>query len=199
MSEIEAPLFDSYQEALIFAFNYCDQQYAKSVMARLYAKNNNLGRGLSGIDGAGEAGMVMADVQRLNQSEQDVLCVRYTKVKTFCKCCGQEVNTKEVTEALSRLEVYIKTANYSKDEREDKKIRDVINLINLALIRAVIYEYFGLASYGNIRDLADKFKVHRDTASRYARNIKKALRMLERQAERDIFNLLDESGKIDNG
>lgn len=194
MSDQEA-LFASYQEALIFAFNYCDQQYAKSLMARLYAKIGS-GKGLSGIDGAGEAGMIMADVMRLSQCEQDVLCVRYTMIKSFCKCCGHEVNVPQVTEALSRLEVYVKSAHYSNNEIENKKVVGVINSINLALIRAVIYDYFGLASYGSINDLATRYEIHRETASKYASYIKKALRVLERHAELNIGDLLEKAGKV---
>lgn len=197
MSDQEA-LFGSYHEALIFAYNYADQQYAKSVMARLYTRAGS-GRGLIGLDGAGEAGFIMADVRRLSQPEQDVLCVRYTKVKSYCKCCGHEVNTNQVKEALSRLEAYIKTAKYSNSEIEDRKIRDVMNLLNLSLIRSVINEYFGLATYGTLIDLASKYDIHRETASKYANNIKKILRMLERKAENNIANLLEISGKVDNG
>lgn len=191
----EEALFSSYQEALIFAFNYADQQYARGLMERLYVKAGT-GKGLVGLDGAGEAGMIMADVMRLSQVEQDVLCVRYTKVKSFCKCCGHEVDTTQVKDALSRLEVYIKTTKYSDDKKENTKIKDVINLINLALIRAVIYEYFGLVNYGNIKKIAERFEVHRDTASRYSTHIKKALRMLERKAERAICASLEAAGKV---
>lgn len=188
-------LFTNYQEALIFAFNYADQQYARGLMERLYAKAGS-GKGLVGLDGAGEAGMIMADVMRLSQEEQDILCVRYTKVKSFCKCCGHEINTVQVRDALSRLEMYIKNTKYSDDKKENTKIKDVINLINLALIRAVISEYFGLVNYGNIKNIAEQFEVHRDTASKYSTHIKKALRLLERKAERAISNKLEVSKKV---
>lgn len=224
---VEQPVFNSYQEALIFAYNYADQQYAKSLMTRILASTGS-NKGLIGLDGAGEAGMIMASVRKLSQVEQDVLCVRYTKVKSSCKCCGHDINTSQVRESLSRLEAYIQgdrnTQNkqikleayklamnedntnsepnnivqFSKKEDEDKKIKEVIKLSNLSLIRSIIYEYFGLEAYGSIKEMASKYEIHRVTVSRYAGIIKKALRMVEREAERNICILLEEGGKVAN-
>lgn len=194
MSDQEA-LFDSTHEALIFAFNFADQQFAKSLMARLYAKHGS-GKGLGGIDGAGEAGMIMASVLKLSQAEQDALCVRYTKVKSFCQCCGHEVHTSQVAAALSRLELYVKTADYGHDDVQNKKVKGVLNSLNLMLIRAVISEYFGLDTFGKLQALADKYNIHVDTAGRYRSYIKKMLRMLEQRAQKKIVVLLEESGKV---
>lgn len=189
------PNFNSYQEALIFAYNYADQQFGRSIMQRLYTQTGN-SKGLIGLDGAGEAGMIMASVMKLSQLEQDVLCVRYTKVKSFCKSCGHEINTVQVRDALSRLELYVKNASYSKDDKENEKITTIINISNLSLLRSIIYEYFGLENFGKIKELASKYDIHRETASKYTSHIKKALRMLEREAERNICILLEESGKV---
>lgn len=224
---VEQPVFNSYQEALLFAYNYADQQFAKSLMTRMLARTGST-RGLVGLDGAGEAGMIMASVRKLSQIEQDALCIRYTKVKSFCKCCGHEVNTKQVKAALSRLEAYIQghrnTKNkqskleayklsmkedntdsepnnivkFSKKEDEDEKIKEVINLSNLSLIRSIICEYFGLDTYGTIKELASKHEIHRVTVSRYSGVIKTALRKLERQAENKICIYLEEDGKVVN-
>lgn len=194
---VEQPVFNSYQEALLFAYNYADQQFAKSLMARMLARTGST-RGLVGLDGAGEAGMIMASVRKLSQIEQDVLCIRYTKVKSFCKCCGHEVNTTQVRDALSRLEVYVKEQKYGKTDKENEKISNIINLSNLILIRSIICEYFGLDTYGTIKELASKHEIHRDTASKYSSLIKKQLRMVERQAEEKICIYLEESGKVTN-
>lgn len=221
----EQPVFNSYQEALLFAYNYADQQFAKSLMARMMSSTGSA-RGLVGLDGAGEAGMIMASVRKLSQIEQDVLCVRYTKVKSFCKCCGHEVNTPQVRDALSRLEAFIQgdrnTQNkpskleayklsmkedstdsepnnivqFSKKEDEDEKIKGVINLSNLSLIRSIICEYFGLSAQIDIKEIASKHDVHRNTVSKYSSLIKKQLRMIERETENKICSYLEEDGKV---
>lgn len=202
MSDQEA-LFDSTHEALIFAYNFADQQFAKSLMARLYAKHGS-GKGLSGIDGAGEAGMIMASVMQLKQYEQDALCARYTKVKSCCKGCGREVNTTQVDEALSRLENYVKNTNYcdgmdiSDDKREllNKKVNAVLNTINLMLIRAVIRSHFGIEQFGTLKELAEKYHVHHVSVCRYQSYIRNMLKRLEDRANNKITHILERSGKV---
>lgn len=196
-------LFRNAHEALIFAYNYADQQFAKSLMARLYARHAK-GKGLSGIDGAGEAGMIMKSVRKLSKIEQDVLCARYTKVKSCCKGCGSKTNTPTVKAALSRLENYVKQANYcdgmeiAEDKREllNKKVNKVLNSINLMLIRAVIRSYFGIEQLGTLKDLAEKYKVHEDTVCRYGVYIKNILKRLEHKANYNIRAELEKSGKV---
>lgn len=178
--EVE-PLFLSAHEALIFAFNFADQQYAQSPMARLY-RTPGSGRGLVGVDGAGEAGMIMAEVMRLDPLERDALCVRFTRVRSECHCCGHETDKPQVREALARLERYAadSTANTS----------------NLSLVRALLRDYFDLSPLGTARMVAEQHQVHRNTVSNHSGNVKRALRMLERRAEGKIERLLSLSGKI---
>lgn len=178
--EVE-PLFLSAHEALIFAFNFADQQYAQSPMARLY-RTPGSGRGLVGVDGAGEAGMIMAEVMRLDQLERDALCVRFTRVRGECHCCGHETDLPQVREALGRLEQHAadNTANTS----------------NLSLIRALVRDHFSLSPMGTAKVAAEQHQVHRNTVTNHSGNVKRALRMLERRAERKVDRLLALSGKI---
>lgn len=179
---IEAgPLFASTFEALIFAFNYADQQYARSPMAQLY-RTPGSGRGLVGVDGAGEAGMIMAEVMRLDPLERDALCVRFTRVRSECHCCGNETDKPQVREALGRLEQY--AAN------------STANTSSLSLIRALVRDHYGLSPIGTARLAAEQHQVHRNTVTNHSGNVKRALRMLERRAERKIDRLLTLSGKV---
>lgn len=177
----ESPLFMSAHEALIFAFNYADQQYARSPMAQLY-RTPGSGRGLVGVDGAGEAGMIMAEVMRLDQLERDALCVRFTRVRGECHCCGHEIDLPQVREALGRLEQYA--------------TEGTVNTSNLSLIRALVRDYFGLANIGSARLAAEQHQVHRNTVSNHSGNVKRSLRMLERRAERRVERLLQAAGKV---
>tara|TARA_R110002051_G_scaffold163921_4_gene235137 strand:+ start:250 stop:819 length:570 start_codon:yes stop_codon:yes gene_type:complete len=174
-------LFVSTREALVFAFNYADQQYAKSPMGSLYAVPGS-GRGLTGVYGAGEAGMIMAEVMRLKPLEGDALCVRYTGVRSQCNCCGHEVDTSQVRDAIGRLIHY--AAHQS------------ANTGNLSLVRAIVRDYFGLERVGTAKLMAEQQDVHRNTVSNHSGKIKRALRMLERQAEKNIDRLLQGSGKV---
>lgn len=179
-TESEA-LFMSTREALTFAFNYADQQFARSAMASLYRKPGS-GRGLVGVEGAGEAGMIMAEVMRLDPLERDALCVRFTQVRNECACCGHERDTLQVREALGRLEHYA--------------AQNTASTSNLRLVRALVRSYFGLAPLGTARFVAEQYEVHRNTVSNHSGNIKRALRTVERRAEKEIERRLRDAGKV---
>lgn len=58
MNETVEKLFRTPQEALVFAFNYSMQQQGRPLMDRLASPAARTGKGLSGNDGAGQAGMI---------------------------------------------------------------------------------------------------------------------------------------------
>ncbi|MFT0167499.1 hypothetical protein ACLKMY_00525 [Paraburkholderia mimosarum] len=58
MSETPEKLFRTPQDALVFAFNYSMHGQGRPLMDRLAAPSLRTGKGLSGNDGAGQAGMV---------------------------------------------------------------------------------------------------------------------------------------------
>lgn len=186
MMEVE-PLFPTTHAALLFAFNYAHQQTPRGAMADLYStsdSNRPKGRGLIKFDGAGEAGMITADVRRLDQAEQDVLCVRYTKVKIECRCCSQYTDTPQVREALARLEQCV--------------VRKGETGNNLRLIRAIVRDHFGLGQHGTARVLAEQLQVSRSTVSNYSVATRKTLNQIESRAEGRLRNLLQASGKIES-
>jgi hypothetical protein len=60
-------IFASAEEAITFACNYSSQQYALSPMAKILQRGAyGSGRGLVGLDGAGQAGMVFAELERFD-------------------------------------------------------------------------------------------------------------------------------------
>ncbi|QGZ56739.1 hypothetical protein [Paraburkholderia acidiphila] len=58
MSETTEKLFRTPQDALVFAFNYSMHGQGRPLVDRLAAPSPRTGKGLSGNDGAGQAGMV---------------------------------------------------------------------------------------------------------------------------------------------
>lgn len=101
------PIFKSAHEALTFAFRFAGQHSPKtpmSVMVGGELGGLGSGRGLSGLDGAGEAGMVLAALRHLKDEERHVLVARYGDIRRPCACCGQpapEPAWSEAVEALS--------------------------------------------------------------------------------------------------
>ena len=63
------PLFSSAHAAIVFALNYNHQQYDKPLMNRLSWGAMPQGKGLSGIDGAAQAGMIRGMIGRLSDLE----------------------------------------------------------------------------------------------------------------------------------
>ena len=78
-------VFEDVVHALRYAYSFSSQQYGKSLMARMYGPPGS-GRGLSGIDGAGQAGFVLAEVEKLPLIQQAVLFVRYSLPDFPCSC-----------------------------------------------------------------------------------------------------------------
>lgn len=107
---MEQPLFNSTHEALLFAYNYSYQQSPKSTMTALMARKDEEngavrteGRGLSGVDGAAQAGMVLAQVERLPASQRNYIVAKYGDATHECLCCGEDAHTREWKAAIDAL------------------------------------------------------------------------------------------------
>ncbi|WP_439893219.1 hypothetical protein ACS7SF_25345 (plasmid) [Ralstonia sp. 25C] len=100
------PIFESTENARRYAFSFSTQQYGKSAMARLYAPPGS-GRGLGGLDGAGQAGMIRASVEKLSPAQQRVLAVRFApaELSFACghACCSGHAPNREWAAALEWL------------------------------------------------------------------------------------------------
>jgi hypothetical protein len=88
--------FHTAHEAMMFAFRFAADQYPRTPMSRLM-QGGPLGNaaGLYGIDGAGQAGMILAALGRMNADQRAVLIVRYGDVRHECPCCGHPAPTPE--------------------------------------------------------------------------------------------------------
>ncbi len=108
VKEKSEPLFRSAHAALVFAFNYSMQQYDRPIMNRLAAgPSKSEGRGLSGLDGAGQAGMIRAELARLAPLHQAVLVASIAPQQIPCECraacCGGWKVNPEWSDAMSEL------------------------------------------------------------------------------------------------
>lgn len=99
-------LFKSTHDALVFAFQYAGQQSPKTP-AMAYRNPGDApigkGKGLSGLDGAAQAGMILAEVDRLPDDQHNVIVARYDRATHECKCCGSEVFSEEREAAIDAL------------------------------------------------------------------------------------------------
>lgn len=101
-------LFRSAHAALVYALNYSMQQYDRPLMNKaMSGKPEGEGKGLSGVDGAGQAGMIRAELARLAPLHQAVLVASIAPQQVPCECraacCGGWKTNPEWSDAVSEL------------------------------------------------------------------------------------------------
>ncbi len=112
-AEVFAPLFESAHGALVFAFNFSGQCYDRPMMNRLASPAVGSGKGLVGLDGAAQAGMIRAEVQTLGKLAEAIIIARIAprSVPCHCRsaCCAGHKPNKEWTDAISILADHVRT------------------------------------------------------------------------------------------
>jgi hypothetical protein len=81
--------FKTIEDALRFAFHYSGQSYERPIMNRMAddpVRTFGESMGLSGNDGAGQAGMLWNQVMRLSDMSQFVLYAAYSPRSAPCNC-----------------------------------------------------------------------------------------------------------------
>ena len=100
----DSPLFRSTHDALIFCFEYAGQQSPRTPMTSLLKGGNiGSGKGLSGLDGAAQAGFILAAVGRLPDVQHNVIVARYHRATHECECCEQPTRSYEWRNAIDAL------------------------------------------------------------------------------------------------
>ncbi|MGF6697633.1 hypothetical protein OKW38_002245 [Paraburkholderia sp. MM5496-R1] len=185
------PVFKSTEAALRYAYAFSTEQYGRSAMAVMYARPGN-GLGLGGLDGAGQAGMVRAEIDKLTPTQRAVLVVRYAPRELPCSCrrpcCSGHYQNGEWKAAIEDLVQH--TAPLFAGHVSNVRLR-------AALIRAAI-----LRERPNHTALGKEFGVDRNTVAKHAGIIELAVVGTRREigefdrAYARIDGLLDEAGLV---
>jgi hypothetical protein len=179
-------IFRSAQEAVVFACNYADQQYAMSPMAKILQRGaHGSGRGLVGLDGAAQSGMVLAELQRMDYWHMLMLVARCAPRREQCSCnhacCSGWKANPIYQDAVSQLSDMLATA-----------------LTVLPPVRpfriAVIARFFGEKL--KVRDIADDLGIPPRTAERHASAIAAYLKDVEKTAWSSLYAQLDDAGML---
>lgn len=179
-------ILKSAKEAMVFALNYSDQQYALSPMAMFLKRDRaGSGRGLKGLDGAGQAGMVWAEITLLPYYQALALIARCTQHRLRCTCgipccCGSRPNElwRETTSQLCDYALEAVTGHVS----------------NRRLRLASTEKVFGAKV--TLDEVADYVGVSKSTAARQHAKIKDFLRTLEHQGWETLTGALEEKGML---
>lgn len=163
----EAPLFPSTHAALAFAFSHHERAGKPNLLGKLSSKTLiTEGRGLSGIDGAAQAGMILSEVFQLPEAQRSVIVCKFSRPSP-CKCCGAPQDTtakKESVELLAQLTL-------SEMQRERP---------NLNLRRALVRRHYG--ERRRLEELARSMGVHQNTIITHGKKVSQMLAKLEREA-----------------
>lgn len=107
------PLFENAHGALVFALNFSGQAYDRPMMNRLASPAIGSGKGLVGLDGAAQAGMIRAEVQALGKLGEAILFARIAPRTTPCHCrsacCAGHRPNREWTNAIAYLADHVRT------------------------------------------------------------------------------------------
>lgn len=95
-------LFENTEQALVFAYNYTGQN---CITARLSPEPlPTTGRGLGGLNGAAQAGMIRREVSSAGKLIESLITAKYAPMWLPCSCghacCSGKVENKEWAEAI---------------------------------------------------------------------------------------------------
>lgn len=176
----EAPLFESAHHALVFAFNYSGQQSPRSPMTGLMGTHGiGNGKGLSGLDGAAQAGMVFAEFDKLAKPHQQVLRVRFGKNEQECPCCGINAPCTDWTESVDALSRCAELDGVHRAARHAMVTKAVCGIKGVSMA-----------------DLANRHQMVERTLRHQMQLLRRKLEKLESEAMNAFDNLLRDIGMV---
>ena len=185
-AEIE-PLFASTHAALVFAFNFSHQAYDRPVMNRMADGPKRSRKGLVGLDGAGQAGMIRAAVDALGREEAMVITARFAPRRDRCECrkscCSGWKAGREWVGATDWLTQYVLSMALSGCVSHYR--------LRNGIVRRVFGDEVKLGA------IAEQAEVNRDTVADHAKRITKHLSGIENRAMKAIDERLFKNGIVE--
>lgn len=185
----ERPLFRSAHGALTFAFTFNHGAVKRSYLSTLADRPAPPGRGLGGLDGAGQAGMIRAEVERLSEVRQRILLLRFSTPRSNCECrapccSGFRINPEWGT-ALDWMAMHVLPAALAG------------TVSNYRLRQSLVRRYFSdEKEQKSMVKIADECRVKRDTATEHNKRVVAYLEEEERRAEAEIQGRLEAAGVV---
>lgn len=157
------PIFESVHQALLFAYTFSACQYAQSAVAerqilalgrQRYEQIRHISRGLGGLDGAAQAGMVKRQVDQLPAQQRFAIEARFAVL-----------DHKLRRQAMRALVLGVRQTKHP---------------IELRFTAHLVQQHFGASV--NLRALARQLRLGEATAYRRAKQIREHLDRLDEQA-----------------
>lgn len=178
----DEPLFRTEGGALKFALNYSRGSLKKSGLVALMGGGKK-GRGLGGLDGAGQAAMIQVKLGSLTTVRCALLVARHAVPNTPCSCkaacCAGRRENPMWGAAINWLTQYV-------------LVHGLVGTIShYRLRRALVAKHFGAAE--SFTRIADVCAIERHTASRQFKKVSEHLKEQEKLAKADIDTALREA------
>lgn len=149
-------LFRNSHSALLFAYRFCSEQYDRPLMNKLADKAAPTGKGLAGVDGSGQAGMIKREIKDLGEFYEAIVIASFALPSTPCackaSCCSGEKPNQEWAEAIHIVTTEAMSQLSGK-------------LSHYKLRKGIVERQFGVKR--TLLDLAEHCGVDRDTASHH--------------------------------
>lgn len=159
------PLFRSAHAALVFAFNFTMQQYDRPLMNKVASRDaQHEGKGLSGQDGAAQAGMIRRRLSTLPPLQQAIMVSRTAPPTLVCSCgapCCQGRQANLEWTAAIRLVA---------DSAEQEALAGCT--INRGLTLGLLIRLFGQGKGQQMSDIAKQADVSSNTATNHLSRLK---------------------------
>jgi len=181
------PLFDSANAALAFAYNFEGRPETSSMVPASDDRSKLPSKGLGGLDGSAQAGMIKAEVNALDRFYGFILAAKFAQHHKPCACkapcCSGFTANWEWREAIGLISMapIIVTATFN-------------CMSNNRLRRGIVERYF--KEPVKLKELAIHAGVNADTASLHNERIVKILRESERKAMDAIRERLHAAGMV---
>jgi hypothetical protein len=180
------PLFSSAHSALVFAFNFSMAYYDRPLMNKMADDPRPIGKGLSGLDGAAQAGFVRAELRNIGAIGEAILTARIAPRSTPCEChracCAGQIPSIEWTNAI---DVLVQPAMGA--------LSGCIS--HYRLRQAIVRKHFG--DRVSLSDAAEKCGANKNTATEHNQRILKALKTAESAAWGRLETKLIELGIVE--
>jgi hypothetical protein len=178
----QQPIFRNTHEALVFAYQYSAQQYAETAMAKMMKRSGGelgSGRGLVGLDGAAQAGFVLAEAERLSAIQRACILVKYAQRTEDCPCCGGKKATAAFQLAIEALTAWAVPAG-----------------ISHMRVRRALVQKWARAGKVEFKELASEYGMNRKTIGEQFQAMKKRLDEADQQAQCAIDDALRACGMV---
>ena len=182
-------LFESAHAALVFAFNISNQCFDRPPLARLainpLPSSGDSLSGLSGLDGAAQAGMIRAEVHALGCLPENLLIARFAPRSHPCscrsKCCSGKQYNMEWRNAIAWLANHVKESALSGTHADYR------------VARSCVERHFQHREHrSSIATFAISMSVHKNSAEAYIHRVSKLFKVVESTAYAMISDRLQE-------